>query len=137
VPEVSKIYNEMINDAINHLDSIPLDPWDIYGTILKGFRKALDNRRDHCEVSLEGLLEDSRRIVYIRCYGENGGEDVYQANMSEYKLYFDDFLYRIFPLVSSGIIGVGRPWRFQIHIVLKKGYTDKWIDRVMSNRGKA
>jgi len=135
VPEVSNIYNEMINDAINHLDNIPLDPWDIYETILRGFRKALDDEKVSCYVTVgsSGIID---RIVCIGRYGY--GAYIYEHNENNYyKLYFDDFLYRIFPLISSGIIEVNAVDKWTLYITLKKGYTDKWIDRVMSNRGKA
>jgi len=138
VPEVSYIYNEMINDAINRLDNIPLDPWDIYGTILRGFR---DHREDFYQVVVgsNGIISEIKcTISHISTRGKLHiyEEYIYKNNENNYnKLYFGDFLCRIFPLISSGIIEIVAV-AGEIRIKLKKEYMDKWIDRVMSNQGK-
>jgi len=113
-----EIYENMIKEAISQIH-INFEPWGDYEPIFSFLSEILKDR------NWIDLDVENGRIIKLRSY--------YEIELPS-KIWLRDFLIKISPIVSAGIVEFSYTYsmtRLEFHPFAKE-----WIDKVMENEGK-
>jgi len=123
-PTIKQVYENMIKQAIDQIH-ITFEPWKDYEPIFSAVR---DIRKDEygCELVVsQGRIEKITN-EYSRGYWR------YREIELPNRIWLRDFLIKISPIVSAGIVGFFYSMtRLRFHPFAKE-----WIDKVIENEGK-
>jgi hypothetical protein len=117
-PVIKEVSENFTKEAINQI-SVSFEPWEEYKTIFTFFSEILKDR-NWCRLDVE-----NGRIVKIK--------SSYKEVQLPHKVWLRDFLIKIYPIVSVGIINFSYSMtELEFHPLAKD-----WIDKVIKNEGKA
>ena len=106
----------MIKEAISQIH-INFEPWEDYEPIFSFLSEILKDR------NWIDLDVENGRIIKLRSY--------YEIELPS-KIWLRDFLIKISPIVSAGMVRFSSMTQLEFHPFAKE-----WIDKVMENEGKA
>jgi hypothetical protein len=117
-PRIKEASENFTKEAINQI-SVSFEPWKEYEPIFTFFSEILKDK-NWCSLDVE-----NGRIVKIISY--------YKEVQLPHKVWLRDFLIKIYPIVSAGIIKFSyNMTQLEFHPLAKE-----WIDKVIKNEGKA
>jgi hypothetical protein len=116
-PVIKKLHDDFIKEAINQIH-ITFEPWKDYEPIFTFLSEILKDR-NWCNLSVE-----NGKIIRISSYRE-----VQLPN----KIWLRDFLIKIYPIISVGII---RPSPSYITSLYFHPFAREWVSKVIENEGK-
>lgn len=116
-PTIKETYERMVKQAVNQIH-VTFEPWKDYEPIFSFLNEVLKDR-DWCSLNVE-----NGRIVKIRSY--------YREVELPNKIWLRDFLIRISPIVSAGLV------RFSYSMTSLEfhPFAREWVDKVIENEGK-
>jgi len=116
-PTIKQVHENMIKEAISQIH-INFEPWEDYKPI---FSFLSETPKDRNWINLD---VENGRIVKLRSY--------YREIELPSKIWLRDFLIKISPIVSAGMVGFSYSMtQLEFHPFAKE-----WIDKVMENEGK-
>jgi len=118
-PTIKQIYENMIKEAINQIHTT-FEPWKDYEPIFSFLSEILKDRN---WISLD---VENGRIVKLR-------SSYYREMELPSKIWLRDFLIKISPIVSAGMIS----FSYSLTGVEFHPLSREWIEKVMENKGKA
>ena len=114
----------MIKEAINQIH-VTFEPWKDYEPIFTFWKEQIEKWERYWWI----LFVENGRVIKIRC-GGNYSEDLELHR----KIWLRDFLIKISPLISAGIIEPEHGLTNFNFPNLK--IAKEWIDKVIENEGK-
>ena len=114
-PTVKEIFDKMVKGAVNQI-SFSFEPWQDYEPIFSFWNEALKDR-NWCYLTIEG-----GRISKLSSYRE--------IEIPR-KIWFRDFLIRLYPAISTGIIEMRSLTSLEF-----SPYAKEWVEKVIENEGK-
>ncbi|CAD7769828.1 hypothetical protein AIOGIFDO_00693 [Candidatus Methanoperedenaceae archaeon GB37] len=124
-PTIKQVHENMIKQAINQI-YITFEPWKDYEPIFSAIRDIMKDEYG-CE-----LVVSQGRIEKIT-NGYSRGYWKYREIELHSKIWLRDFLIKISPIVSAGIVRFSYSMtQLEFHPLAKE-----WIDKVIENEGKA
>lgn len=116
-PATKKIFKKMVKDAVDQL-KIRFEPWENYKPIFIFWNRILEENRDYCYLKVEG-----GRIIKLSSY--------YERELPK-KIWLRDFLIRLYPAISTGIIN-----KASLTYLEFSPFAKEWVKKVIENAGKA
>jgi len=117
-PIIGEIYENMIRQAIDQIH-VKFEPWKDYESIFSFLNEALKDR------NWVSLVVENGRIIKLRSY--------YREKELPSKIWLRDFLIKISPIVSVGMVKLS----YNITQLEFHPLSREWIEKVMENEGKA
>jgi len=119
-PAAKEIFDKMVKEAVNQL-KLSFEPWQDYEPIFSFWNEILKNR-DWCSLIIEG-----GKIVKVSSY--------YRDVELSKKIWLRDFLVRLYPAISTGIIKKCSLSSYSVSLEFSP-IAREWIERVIENEGK-
>ncbi len=119
-PTTGEVFIKMVKDAIDQL-KIPFEPWEDYEPIFTFWNKILKDR-DYFYLEVRGSRS---RITKLYSY--------YNKVELSKKVWLRDFLIRLYPAISTGIIEDCK----SLTSLRFSPFAKEWVGRVIENAGKA
>ncbi|MHA1594868.1 MAG: hypothetical protein ACTSXX_09020 [Candidatus Baldrarchaeia archaeon] len=116
-PTAREVFERMVKEAVDHL-KVSFEPWEDYEPIFSFWKEILKDK-NWCYLTVEG-----GKITKLSSY--------YQKIELPRKIWLRDFLIRLYPAISTGIIGMDRLTSLKF-----SSFAKKWVEKVIENAGKA
>jgi len=118
-PKIIETRNNFIKEAIDQIH-ITFEPWEDYKLIFNFLKDILIlKKRDWCELVLE-----HGKVIKIK--------SSYEEIQLSKKIWLRDFLIKIYPIISVGVVNLSSITYLSFHPL-----AEKWINKVIENEGKA